>query len=360
MDRQRRIEQTLRDTTSFAALIAASPPKELFHYTSAAGLRRIVETKALSATNLRHVNDAMELAWGTRLAREEIERARKKEIGANAEELLGNLMEAVNVFQSKARTQEEIDPSEVDYAVYAFCLSTVGDDLPQWRAYGHGGRGYAIEFDGQLLKDRVRTVFRMQDQEPEEVPLRPVIYDETDQRRCFREILDTAIKALGDADQRGVRNAARQVVGEAIPLMKHPSFRSENEWRVATLRIGDDPTIQWRDREGRLFPFVSFRCKCCGCREDHCGRVECTDSCCADGTCRHDQCSVECNCYKFEESSPPRPTGADQHHKSTCLPIRGITAGPTVPFELEAPALDLLLRRLADGVYLRQSAIPLK
>src|SRR4051812_31880063 len=50
----------------------APPPPKLFHYTSADGLRGIIERDVIWATNYRYVNDLTEFLYANAILREEI------------------------------------------------------------------------------------------------------------------------------------------------------------------------------------------------------------------------------------------------------------------------------------------------
>jgi hypothetical protein len=45
------------------------------------------------------------------------------------------------------------------FPVFAFCLSSAGNLLSQWRAYSESGTGYSIGFESRTLKSELRCDF---------------------------------------------------------------------------------------------------------------------------------------------------------------------------------------------------------
>jgi hypothetical protein len=111
--------------------VQAALPKLLFHYTNSSGMRGLIESSRLWATNYRFLNDASEVAYG--MARfESIAQARlaKAENDVVAE-FLGRTLRTANAFDGM-----------LDCYISRFCERD--DLLNQWRVYASSGGGYAL------------------------------------------------------------------------------------------------------------------------------------------------------------------------------------------------------------------------
>jgi hypothetical protein len=114
------------------------------------------------------------------------------------------------------------------------CLSFVGDDLSQWRAYGRP-RGFSIGFDTTQIRSLC-----VQAPEFDKPTLRYVAYDETRQANTIAITFNTVINNLTvrpTGDQ--LRAAALDLVNAVLllaPALKHPAFSSEQEVRLHVYR----------------------------------------------------------------------------------------------------------------------------
>jgi hypothetical protein len=114
-----------------------TPPPQLFHYTSAAGLLGIIETGCLWLTDIKDANDPSELVHGVELCVEELFAAAE---GGPPEVL------------AFARIARDVAPMvRKNQHFHVCCLSPDGDDLDQWRRYGNDGKGFAVGFNGPML-----------------------------------------------------------------------------------------------------------------------------------------------------------------------------------------------------------------
>jgi hypothetical protein len=100
--------------------------ERLFHYTTARGLKGILESRKLWASDARCLNDSTEVDLGVQLGSEIA-----KETRLFSDLAIGDIFEAT--FQS--------------CAAFIISFSELRDDLSQWRGYGADGRGYCLGFD---------------------------------------------------------------------------------------------------------------------------------------------------------------------------------------------------------------------
>ena len=189
----------------------------LHHYTTAAGLLGILDTRRLWATNARFFNDPTEIDYAVSLASEimgaKVEARSKAEAAAKGTKaeaptkaakaaaadkaepgpkssfrqaglvgVMGRLFEAVG----KAFTLEgRIDAIFKNIGdVYIACFCEEGDLLSQWRGYAASGGGYALGLGGPLIA---------RDEASSKVILRKVIYDPKKQRKVLEDWLDALL-----------------------------------------------------------------------------------------------------------------------------------------------------------------------
>ena len=105
-------------------------PEYLYHYTTAEGLKGIVEDCAIWASDIFSLNDASEIYHGCEVFRECL-----KELHSTlGEDFHGRVLSQVNAIDALA-----FPPT------YVCSFSREPNDLSQWRAYFPNG-GYAISF----------------------------------------------------------------------------------------------------------------------------------------------------------------------------------------------------------------------
>ncbi len=110
------------------------PRQTVFHYTSATGLLGILTSAELWASEASALNDMDEISKGWKLA----------------QKWLGSLPDDDDV-RWAAQTALQVTDLFRDFtapeSAFVLCASEEGDDANQWRLYGDGGAGYAVEID---------------------------------------------------------------------------------------------------------------------------------------------------------------------------------------------------------------------
>jgi hypothetical protein len=124
-----------RDRGALAPVI-----EPIYHYTSADGLLGAPGSRRLWASQATSLNDRAEVEQGWRLIIEIIDELLGEEPGDSNLELL----------RSWAKL-----PIDQPGHVTVLCASLRGDDANQWRLYGGGSRGFAIELDPQTALSAV-------------------------------------------------------------------------------------------------------------------------------------------------------------------------------------------------------------
>jgi len=244
----------------------------LYHYTTADGLKGIVENEEVWSTSAYYLNDSAEILYGYRLLDLALEEWLKR-ANPTEDSISRGLAESLRRhFGHDALDRNVITP------IYLTCFCEEDNLLSQWRAYGSSG-GYSIGFKvpaegivyGLVPEPRVYTTRCVK-----------VEYERDKQLRRVLEILDSVLPIL---DEQEVKDAVRSIdplsplgfsqlsriisemlVEESIGF-KDAAFAVEKEWRFVVrsrelLKQGIDDgkhtnlPIHFRTARGRLIPFV--------------------------------------------------------------------------------------------------------
>jgi Protein of unknown function (DUF2971) len=225
-------------------------PRELYHYTAAAGVAGIVTSQCLWASNARFLNDTTELVY----AREVLRKVMADLAEAYPAESLAVFFE---------RGGQLLDDVDVMFDAYVACFCEQADLLSQWRGYPGAGGGYAIGFDTRFWRRSLEEAF-----------LRRVIYPPEEQEAIIRELIQPladALRRLASAEgEAAAENAVPECLRRARPLLtecsfcfKHPTFMGEAEWRLVWLGaqwgqdVGERP-IKFRPATTSLVPYVEL------------------------------------------------------------------------------------------------------
>jgi len=247
----------------------------LYHYTTAEGLKGIIENEELWATSAYYMNDSAEILYGYRLLDLAIENWLKQRNPPEDSISRGFAESLRRYFGHDALERNVITP------IYLTCFCEESNLLSQWRAYGSSG-GYNIGFNvvaegivyGLKPEPRVYTSRCVK-----------VEYDRDKQICRVMEILDSVLPIF---DEREVTDAVRSIdplsplgfaqlsgivqemlVEESIGF-KDAAFTVEKEWRFVVrsrelLKQGVDDgdhtnlPIHFRTARGQLVPFVKLK-----------------------------------------------------------------------------------------------------
>src|SRR6185312_14332716 len=129
-------------TRDFARLRRAPPAGLLFHYTTADGLKGIVEEDELWATSAYFLNDSAEITYGYGLLKEVLEGWIAANPKAENSLCLGLARDLQHSFGQNLLNRDIVDP------IYLSCFCEQDNLLSQWRTYGQAG-GYSLGFKVQ-------------------------------------------------------------------------------------------------------------------------------------------------------------------------------------------------------------------
>ena len=152
-------------------------------------------------------------------------------------------------------TLRELVPQTCSTSICVASFSEVPDLLSQWRGYG-GRSGYSVGFKTAALVER---------SEDQGYFLARCLYDVMKQRSLISELLDECVRiAFPVMVEEAVRTGGRvggsfeAYVDRVAPILKHPSFREEREWRLIT-RPRMTTTLQFREGLSMLIPYTAVR-----------------------------------------------------------------------------------------------------
>ncbi|MEI7687984.1 MAG: DUF2971 domain-containing protein [Planctomycetota bacterium] len=210
--------------------IADPNPSSLYHYCNLNGFMGIIGSHSFHLHQLSMMNDTMEYNWLKKVMKEEsvfsgVGRARFDRV------LFRYLME-----------KQHDDP-------YCICFSEEPDDLPQWRAYGDDGRGFAIGFrrDAFLKKNTNKGIFldkveyrrERQNIIAADILKRFYEYMEANCEPFKEEVGESSFQLYASHEDHLTQKLTNFFQGEDVQkqliLCKNDAFQSEREWRfVAT------------------------------------------------------------------------------------------------------------------------------
>jgi hypothetical protein len=197
-----------------------------------AGLVGIAKDNSVWATLTTSQSDAAEGYYGEELAKE----IAAAPVDGVRPELTSRLFSLL-----KGEAIEPPLPDLADIRVFAFSLCPSTTNAGPWLHYAQHGTGVAIGFDAH--KRPIENAFS----------LIPVTYDPIEQRDLVRQVLrrvDSAIDAMAAAiPAQGAAPLALSLAAHAAlggvrvlgAAIKAPAFQAEQEWRLISFELKDEP-----------------------------------------------------------------------------------------------------------------------
>jgi len=233
-----------------AKLYSDIPRERLYHYTNFTGLLGIVDSRALWASDIRYMNDSAELKHTADLIRSEI--TLRIDAGHPRPDLLNQFLDWVTHRITNG------------HMLFASSFRSNGNLLSQWRGYSRIGKGVSLGFNPEyILRCANHQSFQ----------IGKCIYNCEHQERLIRRVID-AVEALarehdhagigeklvGDKSYQGVFQLIESDLLRIAAILKHPSFREEEEWRIISPVITDyvKASVLFREGTSMLVPFIQF------------------------------------------------------------------------------------------------------
>lgn len=246
----------------------------VYHYTNLAGLRGIIDSNTLWASDYRYLNDRTEFAFGLDIL--EMCVAHPDSTPALSDALRQEvLFEIAMIKRSHSSTY-----------VLSISFCEKGNVLSQWRAYGRQD-GVAVGFDRAHLSTRAATqgfasgpIHYYWSEPPNRNP--EDRFSTWLNRRC--ELLAATLSGPdlaqaaeeparhlddGDAEMDHINVRARRLtqlqswIAGTAAFIKHPAFEEELEWRCVLIieneGVRSGTPIKDRSSGSKLIPYVDFR-----------------------------------------------------------------------------------------------------
>jgi hypothetical protein len=210
------------DITTAGRLVV---PSVLYHYTSAQGLKGIVESGKLWATHIRYLNDLLEYEFLWELLSTRIQTA----LDSSNEEVAADE-------RSRLRSLLARRPVEVFVASFS---NDGGDRLSQWRGYSPDGNGYSIGFSRKVLQDFAESNNRVTPPGAPKADIFQVKYCASNDAKLFDGIVEGTWKNPLSVDTGvSAEQLFTALTSVFAPLYKHVAFEEEKEWRLTLSSVG--------------------------------------------------------------------------------------------------------------------------
>lgn len=220
-------------------------PETLWHYTGSEALANILQSKELWATNCLYLNDASEFIFSARVIASVLDEVIDEETTTEVRTALVRLQELV------ASAHPLVTPP-----LYIVSFAGHRDRLSLWRGYRKAGDTINVGLDGFTLWGRGMQSWQ----------LRECFYDDDRQRIVIRDVLQRCIERLkAGGNLHHVLLELAFDVAWLAPILKHPKFEEEQEWRMIRypphlVRFPEDsePVVRQRPRSRGPIPYIGF------------------------------------------------------------------------------------------------------
>jgi hypothetical protein len=241
----------------YLTALEAQTPSPIFHYTSENGLKGILNAGTFWLTDAFQLNDPTELMHGLKILNVVIADVTK---GGPPE---------LALFRDKMK--RFIDQGGVRKSAHYFVgsFSLLGDDLPQWRSYADGARGFAFQFDAGILEQS----FAQPRGSAFSTATFPVNYDDNEITNLYRSLVNLVAPLVSLPLQRQMTSDELRAYIVSLDVrfalgalhrnlfFKHPGYSSEREYRFLQVHqaFEDQPVeTQLRQRGNETVRFRSL------------------------------------------------------------------------------------------------------
>lgn len=213
-------------------LLAPTPERKLYHYTTQAGLLGIIRSKEIWLTHTQYLNDTREYRNAVEILRSEIQHRLDDSRTDEAEDILSDML-------------GDLGDHHQDFNVCVASFSRLSDSLSQWRAYGGPRSAFAIGFDGDYLASLLPK---------HKFSLVRCVYDPAHQHRIMEALVTEVYNEIVEGRKTGnphLRKSGNMsaYLHRFAPILKDPAFTEEHEWRIISRPLMNS-SKQFAFREG--------------------------------------------------------------------------------------------------------------
>ncbi|RYG87943.1 MAG: DUF2971 domain-containing protein [Alphaproteobacteria bacterium] len=220
----------------------SSAPRLISHYTTLNGLKGIVESRKLWASNASFLNDRAELQHALDASAKVIEKLSSEKTLKAWSPMLKRVFD------------ELANGARPDTYVTCFCRND--DNLSQWRGYGGNEQGVSITFGRATLARQLKE---------DQAKFFEVSYSKYSTATKVHKALEEQLGEIADLDELVGNLTAQQKYDELrsrvsalLPRFKHIGFKDEREWRFAIQRKVEPSALQFRVAKNKIVPFISI------------------------------------------------------------------------------------------------------
>lgn len=205
--------------------------QELYHYTNILGLKAIIESRSIWASDIRYLNDFSEV----KIAKDFLRATYPIILESYQNHPLANIIKIAC---------EEILVEEITVFATSFCETP--DKLSQWRGYANDGGGVSIGFNVEKL-EKVSPL-----------RLSKVKYGESiiyELEIIIKSFFNHKVKIKENEIKKDIK---RQLI-EHIVTSKSSAFSEESETRlIAFTHISKSQPVNYRVKNYQLVPYISI------------------------------------------------------------------------------------------------------
>lgn len=246
----------------------------LYHYTSADGLKSIIENRTLRFSDYRFLNDIDELEYGKKIFRQVLEEL-KSETPTYLEYIFQWEEELKSIEKGKLKYLKPVSPAEngginciqcesENYHYYLLSLTTLGDNKDMWNMYSGNNPGYRIKINGNEL---MKYFYSIRDSFMEKGFLfstehrMPVYYGE-DAIKIIKAFL------LFEFEHKNLSITQYGSIFKCLAFVKDEAFRSEREYRLGFCFVDEMDNSEvnkenakkvFMNKNGILYPYMEFQ-----------------------------------------------------------------------------------------------------
>jgi len=234
------------------------PKGELYHYTSLAGLLKIIKGRSLRFSDIRFFNDASEAATGSNIL---FDATRGEGPQLTLESIQEIFLNPESTALENFRKWQPVDSflkwlfrrQPQPAPTYVGCFTNNGNILSQWRGYCPPSRGVSIGFDASRLTLQATTLG---------FSIGQCIYEPVRQREFATAVVQELRRHLPptatDSQYSELSKDLEVDLLRIATFLKHPSFTEEQEWRIVSPPAGVEVPIQYREGKSMLIPYIEF------------------------------------------------------------------------------------------------------
>jgi hypothetical protein len=241
--------------------ICESITNPLYHYTSAEGLKGIIEKKHFYMTDYLHMNDPGEVAFGIKIVKK----------------ILGELKESDNEFYKALCTSADCQFSNERlgnlFCYYITSFSRHPNDLMQWRLYGGNGCGFSLGVAPEWFSspeinigdDRSDEITFTRDMIYVDDSVDDAAYKDIRKKICdYIELFNKNLEKTKSLTNEVCLEIVNRLIAQLLWIslrIKHKAYEQEQEVRLICFKKKDSSKsrIKIRTRAGALVPYIEHQ-----------------------------------------------------------------------------------------------------